>query len=381
MVRVISKETERARRLHQLAGIPHQTAYGIGPVRGEMEVRPFEIPRTPTGDLRRMNLTRPVGEFLGSSDMIEELAQKVTVDVELGRDDIPLLYQSLYRTFTNPNFPRLLDATQILYANVVFLQHVEGQEVRFGTMASEQGVTVPILTYSAGFEWDEDVEVYDEGWRVEMANEAVGRAYNALLNHLHLSPILDYNYAGDTNPNTTAAQTPTGNEIEDTRATLRQALTDAALNVDANGRRKPIRPTTILCTSADALKIADALAIGDRPSIGTTAGGGDIDVLLGRVTDTVGAVPSVNQLTTIIAYDGEDLEMGGLTFSYPGATDGTVHLIQPQRNLFEFVKHDLRVDTERPADLSRLVAAQMVARARRGLLMSPDLSVWEVTLP
>lgn len=376
MTRIISKDSLQAQKLAKMANIPLETSYNLlGEIKG------FEIPRTPTGELRRLNLNRPVGEFLGSSDMLEELAQKVTVDVELGRDDIPVLYKSLYRTTTNPNFPRLLDANQILYANVVFLQHFEGQEVRFGTMASEVGVTVPILTYSAGFEWDEDVEVYDEGWRVEMANEAVGRAYNALLNHLHLSPILTYNYPGDTNPNTTAAQTPTGNEIEDIRATLRKALSDAALNVDVNGRKKPIRPTTILCTSADALKINDALALGDRPSIGTTAASGPIDVLLGRVTDTAGATPSVNQLNTIIAYDGEDIEMGNLTFNYAGATDGTIHLIQPKRNLFEFIKHDLRVDTDRPADISRLIAAQMVARARRGLLMSPDLSVWEVTLP
>jgi hypothetical protein len=328
-----------------------------------------------------MALTQPIGEFLSSSNMLEELAQKVTVDIELGRSDIPSLYSPLYRTFVNPNFPRLLDANYILYANVVFLQHVEGQEVRFGTMASEQGVTVPILTYSAGFEWNEDVEVYDEGWRVDMANEAIGRAYNALLDHLHLSPILTFNYAGMTNPNQTAAQTPTGNLIEDTRATLRQALTDAALNVDELGRKKPMRPTYLLCGTADALTVNDALSLADRPSIGTVADGGAIDVLLGRVTDTAGPNPSVNAITNIIAYDGNEVEMGGITYTYAGPTSKKAYLVQPGRNLFEFVKHDLRVDTERPADLSRLVAAQMVARARRGLLMSPDLSVWEVTLP
>jgi hypothetical protein len=376
MARLISKDSLRAEQLLKLAGTSHKAQYTI-----DGEISSMDIPRLPSGELNRMLLTRPVGEFLGSSDMLAELAQKVTVDVELGRDEVPLLYKPLYRQFVNPNFPRLLDANQILYANVVFLQHFEGQEVRFGTMASETGVTVPILTYSAGFEWDEDVEVYDEGWRVEMANEAVGRAYNALLNHLHLSPILTYNYAGMTNPNTTAAQTPTGNLIEDTRATLRKALSDAAVNVDLNGVKKPIRPTYILCDSADALTINDALSLADRPSIGTTAASGPIDVLLGRVTDTAGPVPSVNQLQTIIAYDGESLEMGNLTFSYAAPTNGVAYLVQPGRNMFEFIKHDLRVDTERPADLSRLVAAQMVARARRGLLMSPELSVWEVTLP
>lgn len=373
MARVITYESKQAERRASLAAQPHQAQYGI-----DDKVKSFEIPRRATGELKRLRLDRPIGEFIGSSDMIEELAQKVTVDVELGRDDIPTLYNPLYRTFTNPNFPRLLDARQILYANVVFLEHVEGQEVRFGTVASETGVTVPILTYSAGFEWDEDVEVYDEGWRVEMVNEAVGRAYNALLDHLHLSPILTANYAAIGNQ--TGAQTPSGNQIEDTRATLRQALIDAAENTDALGRKKPIRPTYILSATSDAYTINDALALGDRPSLGTTAAGGPIDVLLGRVTDTAGPTPSVNQLTSIIAYDGNDVEMGGLTFSYAGVTAGKCYLVQPGRNLFEFVKHDLRVDTEL-GDLTRLVIAQMVARARRGLLMSPDLAVWEVTLP
>ncbi len=377
MARIISYDTLKAERHAKLAGKVHKARYGWG----KDEVRVLDIARMPTGELQRMALTQPIGEFLSSSDMLEELAQKVVVDIELGRDDIPSLYGPLYRTFVNPNFPRLLDANYLLYANVVFLQHMEGQEVRFGTTTSEAGVTVPILTYSAGFEWNEDVEVYDEGWRVDMANEAIGRAYNALLDHLHLSPIIEFNYGGMTNPNQTAAQTPTGNLLEDTRATLRQALIDAALNVDESGRKKAIRPTYVLCTTADALTINDSLTIGDRPSIGTVAGGGAIDVLLGRVSDTAGPNPSVNSLTNIIAYDGNDVEMGELTWNYAGPTDGTVFLIQPGRNLFEFVKHDLRVDVERPADLSRLIAAQMVARARRGLLMSPDLSVWEVTLP
>lgn len=375
MVRTISYDTLRAQRLaNRLAAQNgYEARFNL-----DGELRTFEIPINPEGELRRLVLNQPVGEFLGSDDMLEELAQKVTVDVELGRDDIPTLYNPIYRTFTNPNFPRLLDANQILYANVVFLEHLEGQEVRFGTMASETGVTVPILTYSAGFEWDEDVEVYDEGWRVDMANEAVGRAYNALLDHLHLSPIITYaNYAGIGNQ--TAAQVPTGNEIEDIRATLRQALIDASQNTDALGRTKPIKPTIILCASSDAIRVADALAIGDRPSIGTVAGGGPIDVLLGRVTDTNQF--SVNSLTTMVVYDGNDLEMGGLTFNYAGVGAGVCYLIQPQRNLFEFVKHDLRVDVTRPKDMSRLVVAEMVARARRGLLMSPDLSVWEVTLP
>ncbi len=374
MVNVISKETQLQRNLELNRGTTKVVEYTV-----DGEIHTIDIPRRPSGELMSLELNAPIGEFLGSSDMIPELAEKVTVDVELGREEVPLLYQSLYQTFVNANFPRLLDANQIMYANVVFLQHLEGAEVRFGSIASETGVTVPLLTYTAGFEWNQDVEVYDEGWRVAMANTALGRSYNALLNHLHLSPIVTYNYAGMTEPNTTAALTPSGNQVEDTRATLRQALQDAATNLDLNGIVKPIRPTTIVCGTGDSLVIQDALSLADRPSLGTVADGGPIDVLLGRVGDTNRA--SVNNLTSIIVYDGQDIDMGDLTFNYAGPSAGKAWLVQPKRNLFEFVKHDMQVQSQRPADLSRLVAEQMVAVTRRGLLMSPELSVWEVTLP
>jgi hypothetical protein len=262
-------------------------------------------------------------------------------------------------------------------ADVVFLNHLEGQEVRFGTTRTEQGPTVPIVTYSAGFEWDEDVEVYDEGWKVEAAGTAMGEAYNALLNHLHFDPLINFDYVTATN--TTALQVaPSGNRLEAIRVTLRQALADAAGKVDGFGRKAPIRPTIALCNLATAYELNDALAlIGDVSAIGN---GGSNDLFLGRQSDTAGPNPSVNQISTIIAYDGASMQMGNLAWNYGGMPDDVVLLIQPRKNLFEYIKHDLRVDTERPADLSRLIAAQMVGRARRGLLAVPESAVWEVNL-
>lgn len=339
----------------------------------------FEIPRRADGSLKRLSLTKPVGEFLGTGNMVEELMQYVTVQLEAGRDEVPLLYKPIYRTQTNANFPRFLQSPiGNVKADVVFLQHLEGQEVRFGTTRTEQGPTVPILTYSAGFEWDEDVEVYDEGWRVEAANEAIGYAYNALLNHLHLDPLIQYDYSGPGNQ--TSLQTaPSGNRLEAIRLTLRQALYDAAQKTDALGRKAPIRPTIALCSLATAYELNDALSlIGDISAIG--AGANSNDLFLGRQSDTAGPNPSVNQISTIIAYEGESLQMGNLAWNYAGPADDVIYLIQPRKNLMEFIKHDLRVDTERPSDLSRLVIAQMVARARRGLLAVPESSVWEVSI-
>lgn len=377
MTRIISSDTLLAAREGSV-----MTEYAVGEAAREGTAgTSFEIPRRPDGELKSMRLTKPVGEFLGSSAMVEELAQYVTVQIESGRDEHPLLYKSLYSTVSDAGLPRLIDSGFNMWADSVWLRHMEGQEVRFGTTRAEQGPTVPIVTYTNGFEWDEDVEVYDEGWKVAQANKSIGDSYNALLNHLHLQPILSPDYTVATGfGNETLYQTPaSGNRLEGIRNTLRQALYDASLKEDGFGRKHPIRPTTILCGLSAAYEINDALnAITDVSAIG--AGTNSTDLFLGRQSDTISQNPSVNQLSTIIVYDGDNMQMGNLRWDYAGPAADEAWLIQPKRNMIEYVKHDMRVDTERPSDLSRLVIAQMVARTRRGLLAVPESSVWKVQL-
>lgn len=373
MARLITKDgmlTSEAR------GDKLVTQYAIGE-----QVKRFEIPRNPDGTLKKLTLTKPIGEFLGTGNMMEELAQYVTVDIESGRQEVPLMYKGIYQTQTNPNFPRIIDSGFKLFGDVVFLQHLEGQEIRFGTTRGEMGPTVPILTYSAGFEWDEDVEEYDEGWRISIANEAVGRAYNALLNHLHFNPLIaaDYTVATGFGNETAYATHASGDRLESIRLTLRAALFAAAQKTDSFGRKHAIRPTIALCNLATAYEVNDALnLIGDQSGIGDN--GTDPAFFIGRRSDTGGPNPSVNQISTVIAYEGESIQMGNLIWNYGTLANNEVLLIQPRRNMFEFIKHDLRVDTQRPSDLSRLISAQMVARARRGLLAVPESSVWKALL-
>ncbi len=374
MTKLITKETLLAQRSGSV-----MTEYAIGEAaKSGGAGTPFEVPRNPDGTLKSLVLDKPVGEFLGTSAMVEELAQVATVQIQAGMDDHPLLYKSIYQTISNPGLPRLIDSGFAMWADSVWLRHLEGQEIRFGTTRAEQGPTVPILTYTNGFEWDEDVEVYDEGWRVELANKAIGTSYNALLNHLHLSPLMltDYDALGNTTDYVTS---PSGNRLESIRETIRLALREAATKEDSFGRRHVIRPSIALCSTATAYELNDALAlIGDVSAIG--AGTGGTDLFLGRQSDTAGPNPSVNQISSIIAYDGDTMRMGNLQWNYGGMPDDELLLIQPKMNMFEYIKHDMRVDTERPSDLSRLVIAQMVARTRRGLLAVPESSIWKVKL-
>lgn len=370
MARIITQDSLREQI--QKAGKPLDVQYAIG----EM-VKTLSIPRDEGGKLRPLVMDRPVGEFLGSSAQMEELAEVYTVQIEGGREEHPVLYKPLFQTITNPNLPKIISSGFEMFADVVWLKHMEGQEVRFGTTRGEMGPTVPMVTYSAGFEWDEDIEEYNEGWRVELANTAMGNSYNALLNHIHLSPLIQFDYT--TPGNLTTIQTsPSGERLENIRLTLREALRNAALKEDDQGRKSPIRPTTIICNLATAYDVNDALSlIGNTSSVSNP---GTNDLFLGPRSDTAGPNPSVNQLSTIIVYDGDHVQMGNLRWDYAGMADDELLLVQPRKNMIEYIKHDMRVTTERPSDLTRLVIETMVARTRRGMVAVPESAIWKVTL-
>jgi hypothetical protein len=76
-----------------------------------------------------------------------------------------------------------------------------------------------------------------------------------------------------------------------------------------------------------------------------------------------------------------DIEMGTETFNYAGVTPGKCYAIFPKQKMLEFVHHDLRVDADRPTDISRLIDTQIVGRTRRGVYADIANSVEEITLP
>ena len=84
-------------------------------------------------------------------------------------------------------------------------------------------------------------------------------------------------------------------------------------------------------------------------------------------------------LEGIIYYNGATVTNGVKNYVYPGVTQGTCYFISPRMRLKELVHHDLRVDIG-PADISRLVEGQQVARTRRGLYLDIANSVQKVTL-
>jgi hypothetical protein len=309
----------------------------------------------PEGGMRNVLFQEDVdiSEMITTAQGSMDLLEKVRIDVAFGLAEIPLLYGPLFERINGP-FPG--GAFQIdentLQADVIFVEKFEGGEVQFGPLRKGAPSVGVIKTYAAGFEWTEDMVEFDQTWSIELHNRAFGRAYNALLNHLHLSPIIGFSYAGG---NLTAADATGGASLQEkTHRTFQTAYT---VTVTATPQR---RGTVLLASEANRFQIEDALLTPVRDAQGNP-------------------FPNV-PIDTIIYYDGETLVRGSDSVVYPGVTAGTCYLIFPQRKLKELVHHDLRIDIG-PADISRLIEGQQVGRARRNAYLDIANSVQKITLP
>jgi hypothetical protein len=305
-------------------------------------------------DSIEIDLLQTVSEMITTSQGAMDLLEKVRIDIANGLAEVPLLYQPLYERVNGP-FPGgavQINGDVLFDANVVFQQKFEAGEIVFGTLARSGAPTfVPIQTYAAGFEWTEDMLEYDRSYEIGMNARAFGRANNYLLNHLHFSPILAYTYTG---ANQTAAASGQGGLQANTLVTFQNAYRKGAL---ATTQRIP---TWILANEADRFQIEDAL--------------------LTPVIDANGNPLRRVPIEGIIYYNGATVTNGVKNYVYPGVTAGKCYFISPRTRMKELVHHDLRVDVG-PADISRLIEGQQVARMRRGSYLDIANSVEEVTLP
>ena len=347
-MKVISIETLRQERRKQTVETP--IPY-IG-VDGKEKAVAMKITN---GEMETFEFTRPLGEMLTTPAGLDQVIQKSVIDLALGREAVPLLYGPIYRRVEDANFTQNVDVAPFTSAQVVFLEHLELEEVKFGSRKLGTKDTVPIVTYAAGLQWTEDMVLYDKTWEVAEASRAMGEAYNALLNHIHLYPILSYAYAAK---NKTAADATGTTYLEKLRNTIKAALIHASQDKNTD-TRAPRRPSILLAHSSKRWDIEQAL---QRMVIGGTE------------------YPALSGIDTLIFYDGYSITVGEKTYTYTGVDPTKAYLIEGQKYYRELVKHDLKVDAS-GADLKRLIENAVVGRARRGVITSPANSVEEVTLP
>lgn len=347
MTKVISIETLKAERRGRTIEVPIPYV-----VNGEMRTVTKKIVN---GEMEVFDFGQPLGEMITTPAGLDSIVQKTVIDLELGKEEVPLLYAPIYRRIDDPNLTEHVDISPFVRAQVVFLQHLEGEEVKFGSRKVAAKDTVPIVTYAAGLEWTEDVTLYDKTWELAEMNRAMGEAYNALLNHIHLSPIISYNYAAK---NKTAASAEGATQLEKLRNTIKAGLLHSAQDKNTN-TKSPRKPNIVMAHSSLRMDIEECL---QRMQIGGTI------------------YPAISQIDTLIFYDGWSQAVGGKDRTYEGVSPDKAYLIEGQKYFRELIKHDLRVDAT-GGDLKRLIENGIVGRARRGVVASPANAVEELTLP
>jgi hypothetical protein len=303
---------------------------------------------TENGKLPKVDFSEDavIKEMIGTDDGSREFIEKVTYDAYTGRENVPLLYKSIYSTQTDSNFPKTFTVKEFGPVQTVFLRKLEGGEVKFGALGSGPEKTVTFETWAAGIEYDEDIVEWNQTWRVADIGVSFGESYNKLLNHLHLSPIIGGSYV--TTGGGLAAQKAKQESVDDGAAQLIAFNTDIKTTLRDALQVLP-RGSVVLHNSFDTFAIQDALAS---------------DLL---TDNSAGPVKKALSNAQFIAYDGETVEVGGKTYEYDGVAQGFIYLVVPKTNFKEYIKHDLRVDSD-DGDLSRLVLAQVVGRARRAVL-------------
>lgn len=284
-----------------------------------------------------------IKEMLGTDDGSREFIEKVTYDAFSGRENVPLLYKSIYSTLSDPNFPKTMTVKEFGPVQTVFLRKLEGGEVKFGALGSGPEKTVSFETWAAGLEYDEDIVEYNQTWRVSDIGVSFGESYNKLLNHLHLSPIISGTYV--TTSGGLSAQKAKQEDPDNGAAQLIAYDTSIAKTL-TNALQVLPRGSVVLHNSFDAFALQNAIAGDMLPDL------------------TAGPVKKSLANAQFIAYDGETVTVGGKTYEYSGVSQGYCYLLVPKVNFKEYIKHDLRIDSD-DGDLSRLVLSQVVGRARR----------------
>jgi len=301
-----------------------------------------------------------VAEFLSTGNFATQFFERQRYEVDAGRDSEPILYDRIYDVTVDPSLPRLIPTNTLGTTGVVFELINEGGEVKFASIG-QGSKSIEILHYGVGLEYNEDLFIYNELFRLPMLERNFGVAYNALLNHIHFKPILDYSYGA---ANQTAGSSLTFTDAQTLPERYLRTF-EAAITASVEDKNNPRRgPYVVLCSTSDVFTIERALQVVQQQGFSVQSS-------------------AIGRIQAVIAYDGWTGTRGKKQISYEGVDAGKCYLIDVANRSIDFqswVKQPLR--TQRgDGDLSRFIVEQVIWDTRFGVFADPARAVEEITLP
>lgn len=297
-----------------------------------------------------------VAEFIGAGDFAAAFNTRQRYEVDMGRQEEPLLYESFYFVNVDPSLPEIVEVNKLGPGGVVFEEVKEGGEVKFMTI-SEGSYSITQKQYGVGLEYTKRMVKFNQIWNMAIAERAVGIGYNALMNHIHIGPILDYSYGA---ANQTAADA-TGSTLMDKYVNTFSNAIENAMADTTNPRRGRY---DVLCNPGQFIKIKRALQW--------------------RNQDSGGEIPAgLDMIDNVIAYGGGTYTRGQKSTTYAGVTSGKAYLISKQYREKDFQSWQSQTleSVMGGADVSRFIMEQIVWDCFLGTYTNPAGAVEEITLP
>lgn len=328
---------------------------------GKIPTSPFKPGFDITQHIRIVNSGKQVAaEFTSTGGFAAAWWERQRYEVDAGRDLVPVLYDAIYNVITDSTLPRMVSINSLGPAGVVFELTPEGGEVKFASIGSGSKA-VEIQHYSVGLEYTEDVFIYNELFRLPNFERRFGEAHNALLNHIHLYPILSYAYAAANQTDGTALTYGANENLPERYLRTFEAAMANAVQDTTNPRRGPY---ALMVSTANLFTAERALTRVAQQGITAQSSA------LGRIS-------------TVIAYDGWTGTRGNKQTSYSGVTPGKAYLIDLSNRDMDYqsyFKHGLR-RVVGESDMSRFILEQIIWDSRFGVYANPLASVEEITLP
>jgi hypothetical protein len=301
-----------------------------------------------------------VAEFIGTGNFGDAWFERQRFEVAQGRREVPLLIDRIYNVVRDPSLPKLIDTYRLKEGGIVFEEVKEGGEVKFSTIESASEV-VRIKHHGAGVEYTKDLFVFNELFTIARLERAAGRAFNALLNNIGISPILTYSYGAD---NITDAADLTFDAAEKTVIKWVRTLEAAITNAQEDESNPRPGPYKLL------------VAPGDRFMV---------ERVLNRVPQTGSDEQSsaINDIEEVIVYRGWQGNRGKKRTTYSGVTRGTSYLIslaQQEEDFQFYIKQDLEATMGNP-DVSRFILEQTVWDTYLGAYAAPNQAVQKIVWP
>src|SRR5215471_1262636 len=274
-------------------------------------------------------------EFIGTDEFGPEWYERIRFEVNAGRLETPILYTPIYDEVVDASLPEVQTIKNWGSSGVIFDEVFEGGEVKFIGITTATA-SVSQRQFGVGLEYDKKLIMFNQLWQLARMEREVGRAYNALQNHLHLSPILTYAFAA---ANQTPANTTGATATEKLFATIEAGIVHA--QTDTTNPR--MGPYVLLVHPSKAFAVQRALT---RVPQVTFAQDSDIG----------------SYISAIVGYAGWSGTRGKKAVTYAGCSTTKGYLINTVyrgEDFLSLVKQPLE-SAQGNADVTRFIQNQIV---------------------